>query len=100
MRITEAFARFLKRYITVGHTVDDESREEIDKLTEEFIDRFHTDFFFTTFGTVSYLMYIDLHISAKNRPLFKLNYDENRYVDLLEKWIKKILSENLTLRIV
>ena len=100
MRIKDTFMNFLKCYISAGHTFDDDSLEELSKLTNEFIEKLHPDFYFTTFGICSYIAYLDDNMSETNRHFFKLWFNENRYVDFLGKWIKKILSENLTLRIV
>ena len=84
----DAFNDFLIGYVTAGHTVDDDVMEELNKLTDEFINAIYSDYLFTENATGAYIEFLDQRLTDKNRHWFPLRFDMDRYVNHLEKWIR------------
>ena len=88
------FKNFLIGYVSAGHTVDDDVMEELNTLTNEFINNLYSCYFFTEQGTGAYIEFLDERLSEKNRHWFPLRFDKSRYVKHLEKWIKHLINHN------
>ena len=87
----ETFKRFLIGYVSAGHTVDDSVLEELDRLTDEYIKGFYSDYqYFTEDSVRFYLEVLEWNLSDDNKHWFPLRYDRQRYVNCLVNWIKKL----------
>ena len=90
----QSFKDFLISYVVSGHTVDDDVMNELNRLTDEFIDIIDPYYFFTKNATGAYIDYLDDRLSDENRHWFPLRFDKSRYHGLLEKWIKWLLKND------
>ena len=88
----DAFGDFLIGYVIAGHTVDDDVMEELNILTNEFISSIDSYYLFTENATGAYIEFLDERLSNENRHWFPLRFDKSRYVNHLEKWIRRLLK--------
>ena len=88
----ETFKRFLIGYVVAGHTLDDEAEDELNNLTNDFINWLDPRFCFTENAVSTYIEFLDERLSDENRHWFPIRFDKDRYVDLLEKWIRHLVK--------
>ena len=86
------FKRFLIGYIAAGRTYDDSAMEELENLTNEFINWMDPHYCFTSNATSAYCEFLYERMSEENKHWFPLRFDKDRYVNLLEKWIRHLLE--------
>ena len=89
MRLTikEYFKQFLHAYVAEGHTVCDESEQEVNRFTDEFTESLTNDDCFNSSFIYDYVDYIEHNLSDEYIGLYTLYFDNHRYVCLLEKYI-------------
>ena len=95
MRLTlkNYFKQFLHGYISAGHTVWDDSEEEAKRLIDEFVDNnFDDEDCFTYNAMNDFFYHMELSMSEDYQDLYTLYYDENRYRDLLEKYMRRVFN--------
>ena len=88
----ETFKSFLIGYVSAGHTVDREAMDELINLTDQFINWLDPHYCFTENATTTYLEFLEENMSDANKHFFCLVFDKCRYVDFLEKQIKRCIS--------
>ena len=88
----KTFKRFLIGYVSAGHTLDDEAEDELNNLTNDFINGLDPRFCFTENAVSTYIEFLDERLSDENRHWFPIRFDKDRYVDLLEKWIRHLVK--------
>ena len=87
-----AFNDFLFGYIVAGHTIDDSVSEELNNLTNEFVNNIYSEYIFTEQGTSAYIEFVKGRLSDENKHWFPLRFNEQRYLIHLEKWIMYIIN--------
>ena len=95
MRLTikDYFKQFLRGYISAGHTVWDDSEEEVKRLTDEFVDTLCNDDDCFTYAIFSdYIAYIDENLNEEYKGLYTLYCSHGRYRDLLEDYLKHLFK--------
>ena len=91
MSIKEVFKRFVHGYISSGHTVWDESEEEVKRLIDEWVESYiDEDCCFTFYSIRGTIDYVKQNISDDYKQLYNFNFDDykQRYTSLLEKYLK------------
>ena len=89
------FKRFLIGYVSAGHTLDDEAEDELNNLTDQFINWLDPHYLFTENATSTYIEFLDENMSEANKHFFKFKFNKCRYVDFLEKWIKHLIAHGV-----
>ena len=88
----DSFKKFLIGYVSAGHTVDDSVMEELNALTNEFINWLDPNYLFTENAIGAYIEFLKERLSDENRHWFPLRFDKHRYIDCLVNWIKYLLK--------
>ena len=84
----DAFKTFLIGYISAGHTLDDDAQNEINDLTNQFVDGIFPDYCFTSTAVKFYVEYLDENLSEETKSFVPVRFNERRYIKTLESWIK------------
>ena len=84
----QAFIDFLITYVVSGHTVDEDVMEELNKLTDEFVNNIYSCYFFTENAVGAYIEYLNERLTDENRHWFPLRFNKDRYAEHLEKYIR------------
>ena len=93
LTIKDYFKQFLHGYISAGHTVWDESEEEVKRLTDEFVDSLRRDDYCFDYAVLcDYVAYIDNNLNEDYKGLYTLYCHHGRYRDLLEKYIRHLFE--------
>ena len=95
MRLTikDYFKQFLRGYISAGHTVWDDSEEEVKRLTDEFVDTLRNDDDCFTYPIFcDYIAYIDDNLNEDYKGLYTLSCHYGRYTALLEDYLKHLFK--------
>ena len=95
MRITikDYFKQFLHGYISAGHTVWDESEEEVKRLTDEFVDSLRRDDYCFDYAVFcDYIAYIDNNLNDDYKRLYTLYCNHSRYCSLLEDYMRHLFN--------
>ncbi len=95
MRLTikDYFKQFLHGYISAGHTVWDDSEEEVKQLTDEFVDSLRNDDDCFTYPIFcDYIAFIDDNLNEDYKRLYTLYCNHSRYTDLLEDYLKHLFN--------
>ena len=90
--IKDYWKQFLHGYISHGHTVWDETEEEVKRLTDEFVEDRTDEYCFHDTVIYNYVNYIERNLSDDYKRLYTLRYDPSRYVYLLERYIRHIFN--------
>lgn len=96
MRLTikDYFKQFLHGYISAGHTVWDDSEEEVKRLTDEFVDTLRNDDDCFTYPILcDYIAYIDDNLNEDYKGLYTLYCSHSRYSNLLEDYLKHLFNQ-------
>ena len=96
MRLTikDYFKQFLHGYISAGHTVWDDSEEEVKRLTDEFVDSLRNDDDCFTYPIFcDYIAYIDDNLNEDYKGLYTLYCSHSRYSNLLEDYLKHLFNQ-------
>ena len=90
-----SFEDFLLAYASDGCTVDIPSGNELNTLTEDFINELDPFLCFTSFGVEDYLDYLRSHMTDDYKHFFCLSFDERRYVHFLEIWLRGLIEPEI-----
>ena len=88
----DKFKRFLVGYVSAGHTLDDSAQEELENLAYEFVNWLDPHYLFTENAISTFIEFLDERLSDENKHWFPLRFDKCRYVEHLEKWIRRLLK--------
>ena len=91
----EAFKDFLIGYVVAGHTVDDNVMNEMNELTNQFVDSLYAEYYFTSDATELFIDFLEENLSEENKHWFPLRYDKYRYIRTLEGWIKHLIESSI-----
>ena len=89
----DQFSDFLDTYVSAGHTVTLEADDELDHLTEQFINWLDPCYVFTETATETYIEFLDEKMSETNRHFFVFRFDRDRYIRHLENWIRQLIND-------
>ena len=89
----ETFRQFLVGYVSAGHTVDESIMDELRTLSDEFVQSIYPGYYFTSNATDLFIEFLNERLSDENRHWFPLRFNEERYIDMLENWIKYIIND-------
>ena len=93
LTIKDYFKQFLHGYISAGHTVWDDSEEEVKRLTDEFVDSLRSDDYYFDYAVVcDYIAYIDDNLNDDYKGLYTLECSHGRYSSLLEDYLKHLFE--------
>lgn len=90
----EQYSDFLITYVSAGHTMTLEADNELDHLTEQFINWLDPLYCFTENALETYIEFLDEKMSETNRHFFVFRYDKYRYIQHLENWIKHLINDS------
>ena len=91
--IKDYFKQFLHGYISAGHTVWDDSEEEVKRLIDEFVDSLSSDDYCFTYPIFSdFIGYIEDNLSDDYKRLYTIEAHYGRYVALLEDYLKHLFN--------
>ena len=88
MSIKEVFKRFVHGYISSGHTVWDESEEEVKRLIDEWVESYFDEDCFTFYSIRGTIDYVENNICDEYKGLYHYDYNQKQYIDLLQKYLK------------
>ena len=94
MKIENKFKQFLIGYVSAGHTVTSEAMEELERLTDDFIDNTYPDYYFRDITVENYCEEMNEKLSDNNKHYFHCYYNETRYIKQLEDYIKHIIDKH------
>lgn len=98
MSIKEVFKRFVHGYISSGHTVWDESEEEVKRLIDEWVESYFDEDCFTFYSIRGTIDYVENNICDDYKQLYNFNFDEQRYTSQLEKYLKHYIHLNFSIK--
>ena len=90
----ETFHDFLFGYVAAGYTMDLDADDELNRLTKRFINWLDPRYIFTETAVETYVEFLDEKMSETNRHFFGFRFDKDRYVRLLEDWIRHLINKN------
>ena len=98
--IKDLFKRLLIGYISKGHTVSDSSQEEVERLTDRFINNLYDDEYFPARAVECYCWYMDENLCDEFACLYSLHFKYRYYTEILETYMKYLLREREKKRII
>ena len=92
MSIKEVFKRFVHGYISAGHTVWDESEEEVKRLIDEWVEDYNDEDCFTYYSINGALDYVKHNITDEYKGLYHYYFNQKQYIDLLQDYLKHYIK--------
>ena len=86
------FNWFLITYLSKGHTLTIPAIQELNELTNEFLDELSSESYFTTNAVLDYLEFLNDSMSEGNKHFFNFEFDKWRYIEILEDWIRTLIE--------
>ena len=93
-KLKEKFKQFLIGYVSAGHTVTIEAMDELERLTDDFLNERDTDVYFRDIVVEAYCEEMNEKLSDENKHFFGSYYDETRYIQHLENYIRRLIKKN------
>lgn len=94
VKIKNKFKQFLIGYVSAGHTYTDDAMEELERLTDDFLNERDTDAYFRDIVVEAYCEEMNEKLSDENKGFFHCYYNETRYIQRLENYIKHIIDKH------
>ena len=91
--IKDLFKRLLIGSISKGHTVSDSSQEEVERLTDKYVQNLFIDECFTARAVEVYCWYMDENLCDEFACLYSLTFKYRYYTEILEEYMKYLLHE-------
>ena len=93
-KLEEKFKQFLIGYVSAGHTYTDEAMDELERLTDDFLNERDTDAYFRDIVVKAYCEEMNEKLSDENKHFSHCYYNKTRYIQHLEGYIKHIIKKN------
>ena len=98
LEIKKQFGKFLKGYVLKNHTVDLPTMDEVDKLTDDFLNSIDTNFYFDELGVRDYVEYLKIYMNDENKHFLNLVFNKSHYVHQLEDYVKYYIKKIIRLK--
>ena len=93
----ETFRQFLVDYVSSKQTVNQEAMDDLNRITDEYINGGYSTLdrnkFFTKYELKFYLEVLDMNLQDDNKHFFWLSYDKQRYIECLIDMIKLLIKD-------
>ena len=92
-----SYKEFLKGYILAHHTVDLDTLNQVDALTDEYLNNeLDRNLVFTEIAVMDYLEYLRLNMDEKNKHFLNFRFTKYKYIIHLENFIKRFMIFSYT----
>ena len=98
LEIKKQFGKFLIGFILKGHTTTDEALEEIEELTDKYLQTVPDHLYFDDDMVRDYIDFMKQNISEENIGFPHLYFQTRRYIDLLQNYVKHYIKKYIQLK--